>query len=150
MASGAKIPVARRITRSLTAKNTFGFPKKLVTGGSREERSVSPTPSTPSTSHPDPLWAPIVDMAEIQRPRAIWLREAREACARVKEERTSAGNGHASDHTDVKLTWATFVGVITNLIEPTYEIPLGMTFSRNKNDIRSFLVGSIPSVCIES
>ena len=34
-----------------------------------------------------------MDMTDIRRAHAIWLREARRKGARVKEERTSAGEG---------------------------------------------------------
>ena len=57
--------------------------------GRNRQLSVSPSPSMPAQSHPEPVWGPIVDMAEIHRPHAILVREARAARAIVRGERTS-------------------------------------------------------------
>ena len=77
-------------------------PKETRNGGRRAERSVSVPHTTPAPSTTEPVCGPTVVMTAIHRPRAIWLLEARAACARFKEERASADNGHTSEHFEVK------------------------------------------------
>ena len=61
-------------------------------GGRKERRYDAPSPTMPSfpPSSPAPprsgqVWGPIVDMAEIQRGNAIWIRGARGERARLEE-----------------------------------------------------------------
>ena len=58
--------------------------------GRNRQRSVSSSHPMPAQSPPEPVWGPIMDMTAFHRPHAIWVREARAACAIVREERTSA------------------------------------------------------------
>ena len=43
-----------------------------------------------------------MDMTDIRRAHALWLREARAAIGRVRDERTSDGGNHPSEASEAK------------------------------------------------
>ena len=96
-ACGAKPPGARWATKRITAGDTFRFSAKHVARGvarnARPLPNTRPTqpPAIPNPSRPEQVCGPLVDKSDYRRPRAIWLREAREARTRLRDELASGG-----------------------------------------------------------